>query len=74
MPDRIRILACDGGGIRGLLTAIWIRRLQSVRPDLLERVRLFAGTSTGGIIALALAKGLPIADIIELYTIGRAHV
>jgi len=74
MPDKIRILACDGGGIRGLLTAIWIRRLQTVRPDLLERVRLFAGTSTGGIIALALAKGLPIADIIELYTLKGAAI
>lgn len=74
MPDKIRILACDGGGIRGLLTAIWIRRLQSVRPDLLERVQLFAGTSTGGIIALALAKGLAIDDIVELYARNGAAI
>ena len=33
-----------------------------------ERINLFAGTSTGSIIALGLASGVPIDTIVELYS------
>jgi len=72
--DKFRILACDGGGIRGLLTAIWLRRLLAVQPDLLDKAGLFAGTSTGGIIALALAKGVAIQKIVDLYQCRGAAI
>jgi prostaglandin-endoperoxide synthase 2 len=55
-----RVLALDGGGIRGLLTVAILRRL-SREPGLasfLDSVDLIAGTSSGGLIALALAHGL----------------
>jgi patatin-like phospholipase/acyl hydrolase len=66
------ILSMDGGGIRGLLTAILIQRLQVAHPGFLEKIDLFAGTSTGGILALGLAFGLPPSRIRELYeTSGR---
>src|SRR5437870_9200878 len=47
-----RILAMDGGGIRGLLTAVLIQRLESDvgKGGFLKSVHLFAGTSTGGIL------------------------
>jgi uncharacterized protein len=61
-----RILSCDGGGIRGLLSALIIRKLQS-DFNILDRVNLFAGTSTGGIIALGLAGRKPIDQIVGLY-------
>jgi uncharacterized protein len=51
------ILSLDGGGIRGLLTAILLERLEAARPGLLAQVDLFAGASTGGILALGLAAG-----------------
>jgi patatin-like phospholipase/acyl hydrolase len=62
-----RILALDGGGIRGLLTAVLLERLELEVPGFLERVDLFAGTSTGGILALALAAGRSPSDMIALY-------
>ena len=60
-----RILSCDGGGIRGVITA---KLLQALDPSVLKNIDLFAGTSTGSIIALGLASGVPIDTIVELYS------
>jgi patatin-like phospholipase/acyl hydrolase len=65
-PGKYLILACDGGGIRGYLTALIIEHLQKAVP-FIDQVNLFAGTSTGSIIALGLAKGLTPADLVDLY-------
>jgi len=62
-----RILALDGGGIRGLYTAVLLSRLSEEIPGFLDRVDLLAGTSTGGILALGLAKGMPCQAMINLY-------
>ncbi len=64
-----RILSLDGGGIRGLLSILLLERLieESATPDLIDRVDLFAGTSTGGLIALGLAAEIPLAKIRNLY-------
>ena len=51
------ILAIDGGGMRGIISAIILERLAAEFPDLLERVSLFAGTSNGAILASSLAFG-----------------
>ena len=66
MAKRFFILSCDGGGIRGLLTALLIKKLDA-EFQLLKHVDLFAGTSSGGIISLGLAAGMPISKIIELF-------
>ena len=65
-----RILSLDGGGIRGWLTATLLQRLQDDLkgqgyPDFLDEVQLFAGTSTGGLLALGLAKGLSLQQCRE---------
>lgn len=71
MPS-YHILSMDGGGIRGLLTIIIIQRLEAAHPGFLDQIELFAGTSTGGILALGLAHGLSPQRIRELYeTSGR---
>jgi patatin-like phospholipase/acyl hydrolase len=62
-----RILSLDGGGIRGVFTTTVLERLAGAVPGFLGRVDLFAGTSTGGIIALGLAAGLAPADLTRLY-------
>jgi uncharacterized protein len=62
-----RILALDGGGIRGLYTAVLLNRLEAQVPGFTRRVDLLAGTSTGGILALGLAKGMPPQALIDLY-------
>ena len=61
------VLSMDGGGIRGVLTARLLAHIRDQRPHFLDHVDLFAGTSTGSILAVALAKGLPPAEIVSLY-------
>ncbi len=63
-----RVLSLDGGGIRGLLTAIWLRDLrQRLGSPLRDHFHLIAGTSTGSILACALASGREPDEIIALY-------
>ena len=66
--SKFRILALDGGGIRGIITIGLLKRLEAESGvDLIKNVDLIAGTSTGGLIALGLAAGLPLTDIEKLY-------
>lgn len=67
---KYRILSIDGGGIRGIIPVILLERLAR-EPGLegfLDGVDLIAGTSTGGLIALALAAGRSLPEIRSLYT------
>ena len=66
---RYRILSIDGGGIRGIIPVILLERLARERglERFLEGVDLLAGTSTGGLIALALAAGRTPSQIRSLY-------
>ncbi|CAM8763542.1 hypothetical protein NCM_00942 [Burkholderia pseudomallei] len=61
-----KILSCDGGGIRGLITALLIQDLDR-RSGILAKADGFAGTSTGGLIALALARGVSISEVVDVY-------
>ena len=64
-----RILSIDGGGVRGLLVTVLLQRLaeESNKPNFLSKVDLFAGTSTGAIVALGLANGLSPQQGRQLY-------
>lgn len=62
-----RILALDGGGIRGIYTATLLERLAKEVPGFTDRADLLAGTSTGGILALGLASGMSIQSLVALY-------
>lgn len=64
---KYRIVSFDGGGIRGLLTAVLLERLDERVKGWRKKADLIAGTSTGGIIALGLAKGLNPTDLRSLY-------
>ena len=66
MPS-YRILSLDGGGIRGLLMAILLERLEQAQPGWLAQIDLFAGTSTGGLLALGLAAGRTPTEARRLY-------
>jgi patatin-like phospholipase/acyl hydrolase len=66
---KYRILSIDGGGIRGIVTTVLMQRLQAT-PGLegfLDDIDLVAGTSTGGLLALGIARGLELDEIRELY-------
>lgn len=62
-----RILALDGGGVRGVVTAVILERLLHCIPSLINATDLLAGTSSGGILALGLAKGLSPTQLRQLY-------
>ena len=75
MEDKkFKILSIDGGGIRGIFPAML---LASIEADLknkgIEKWQIYhhfdliCGTSTGGIIAIALALGIPAMDIYSMY-------
>jgi patatin-like phospholipase/acyl hydrolase len=66
----MKLLAIDGGGIRGLIPALVLAEIERrTGRRIATLVDLIAGTSTGGIIACALAKPdpLPGAEIAEIY-------
>ena len=65
-----RILALDGGGIRGIYTAELLRHCEESfcnGQPLARYVDLIAGTSTGGIIALGLGLGISTPEITTFY-------
>src|SRR5262245_57552193 len=75
------ILALDGGGLRGILTLGLLRRIESILRArhgddpafrLCHYFDLIAGTSTGAIIAAALASGMSVDEVIGHYqALGR---
>ena len=63
-----RVLALDGGGVRGACTAAYLVRLEErLDAPLAQYFDLICGTSTGGILALGLATGHPAAELLDLY-------
>lgn len=70
-----RILALDGGGVKGLLTLGMLQALEaelrtrSGDPDfrLCDYYDLIGGTSTGSIIASGLALGLSVEELVQQY-------
>jgi patatin-like phospholipase/acyl hydrolase len=61
------ILSLDGGGLRGLITTTLLERIEAAAPGFLANASLIVGTSTGGILALALAQGLAPYRIMRMY-------
>jgi len=74
---RFRILSVDGGGIRGLISALTIAEIEKRLGEkagkevrMADYFHLFAGTSTGGLIALALTspKRVSATELASFYT------
>lgn len=63
-----KILAFDGGGIRGLFSASVVSHIEEYSQErLIDHFDLVVGTSTGAIIALGLAAGLSGSEILTFY-------
>ena len=65
-----KVLALDGGGIKGTYTAAVLDQLQEGIGrdcDIAEYFDLIIGTSTGGIIALGLGYGMKTDQILSIY-------
>ena len=74
-PGPKRILSLDGGGIRGALTLGYLKKIETIlrekenNPKLVlsDYFDLIGGTSTGSIIASALAIGMEVDAIVKMY-------
>jgi len=73
---RKRILALDGGGLRGIVTLGYLKRVEDIlraqhgagdKFRLAHYFDLIAGTSTGAIIAAGLALGFSVDELIAHY-------
>ncbi|MEZ5565734.1 MAG: patatin-like phospholipase family protein [Gammaproteobacteria bacterium] len=74
-----RILSLDGGGIRGLVTGLWLQGAENAlkqagKPGLRDSFDLYAGSSSGALIACGLANGLAPAQIVALYREQRHRI
>jgi predicted acylesterase/phospholipase RssA len=75
MAPAFKVLAVDGGGIRGIIPALVLAEIENrTNRPISDLFDLVAGTSTGGIIALGLVKpganGKPdksASDIVSIY-------
>jgi len=73
-PGPKRILALDGGGVRGALSVAFLERIEGLlrqrhgpNTRLGDHFDLVGGTSTGAIIAAALALGHTVAEVKDFY-------
>lgn len=71
---KFKILSIDGGGIKGVFPAFFLTLLEDElknrsdgRTKIYQHFDLITGTSTGGIIAIALALGISAKEIYQLY-------
>ena len=63
-----RILAIDGGGIKGVFPASFLATVEdAIGDNIANYFDLIVGTSTGGIIALGLGLGLSAKEILAFY-------
>ena len=70
-----RLLSCDGGGIRGYISSTLIKNLDTAtNGKLLANVNGYAGTSTGGLISIALGAGVSIDTLVDIYTNDAAEI
>ena len=68
MSDKFYILSIDGGGFRGAYSAYLLKRMEEEWGiDWRAQFNLFAGTSTGAIIAAGLAHGRSAGSLYDLY-------
>jgi|CXWL01.1.fsa_nt_gi predicted acylesterase/phospholipase RssA len=66
--ERFQILSLDGGGIKGLFAAAILTKLEEdLNINIIDHFDLIVGTSTGGIIALALGLAIQPKEIVKFY-------
>lgn len=70
-----QILSLDGGGFKGLYSAAVLAAFEEdLGHNVTDHFDLIVGTSTGGIIALALGIGIRPRQIVEMYQKHGRHI
>ncbi len=68
MTKPIKVLAIDGGGTRGLFPATILHQIeQETGRPVTDIFDVIVGAATGGIITTALAAGMKVEDIMDIY-------
>lgn len=68
MSQKFRVLSLSGGGIRGLYTASFLAEIENLSgKKFADYFDLIVGTSTGGLIAIAIGLGNSVASIRDFY-------
>lgn len=68
MKKSFKVLSIDGGGIRGIFSATILKEIENkFETKIYKHFDLIAGTSTGSILASAIAVGIPLEEVITLY-------
>ncbi|GAC1450702.1 MAG: hypothetical protein NVSMB9_35310 [Isosphaeraceae bacterium] len=74
-PPPFRILSLDGGGIMGAFAASALATFErATGRRIVEHFDLITGTSTGGIIAIALAMGATAEEIVGFYRVDGPKI
>src|SRR5437762_2466664 len=75
LTDSRRILAIDGGGVKGVFPLAFLASIEEeVERPLWQYFDLLAGTSTGGIIALGLGLGYTAKQLLSFYEALAAQI
>ncbi len=62
-----KILSIDGGGIRGIIPARVLERLETHVPGIVQEFDLYAGSSTGAVLAAGFASGFDPRFMRQMY-------
>src|SRR4051812_8453378 len=81
-PGAKKLLAIDGGGIRGVLSLQILQKIEDLLKAqagrntfrLADYFDYIAGTSTGAIIATGISIGMSVADILRFYEDAGAQM
>jgi uncharacterized protein len=78
---KFKVLSIDGGGIRGIFPAVYLADIEeklkaegNLQWQIYQNFDLLCGTSTGGILVIALALGIPASEIVSLYYDNAAKI
>jgi patatin-like phospholipase/acyl hydrolase len=75
MGKTIKILSIDGGGTRGLMPSTILHKIeQETGKAVTDLFDVIVGSATGGIIAAALAAGVPTDQIIDIYLNKASYI
>jgi len=69
-----KILSIDGGGIRGIISSVWLAELEARVGLLWNHFDLIIGTSVGSILGCGVAAGKPSAGILDALIKDAANV
>ncbi len=73
--NTFKVLSISGGGTKGLYCAKILEGIENeYGSSISEHFDLICGTSTGGLIALALSLGIPASDIVCFYLNHSANI